>query len=87
LIVYLATILHIGEDRGGFLDLANAPFAHVQDNGYFRIDNVPPGEYILVVYEVVMGGKALQDDNGDFIVIQIQRGIIRDLGVVNFNLE
>lgn len=87
LIVYLASPFSYEEEIGGFLDLSQAPFGHVQDNGYFRIENVPPGRYILVVYEVVMGGRALLDEKGKFVIIQIQPGSVSDLGIIDFNWE
>lgn len=85
LIVYLATTISYGEETGGFLDLAKAPFSHVQDDGSFMIYNITPGDYILVVYEVVMGGKALQSEEGDLMVIHIEKDRILDLGIVEFN--
>ena len=84
LIVYLADTISYEELVGGFLDLANAPFSHVQDDGYFAIYNVTPGDYVLV-YEVVMGGKALQNENGGLTIIHIEKDKLLNLGIIDFN--
>jgi hypothetical protein len=85
LIVYLANTINYEDLIGGFLDLANAPFSHVQDDGYFAIYNVTPGDYVLVVYEVVMGGKALQNETGGLTIIHIEKDRLLNLGIIDFN--
>ena len=85
LIVYLATTINYGDLIGGFLDLSNSPFDNLRDDGYFFINNVTPGDYVLVVYEVVMGGKALQSEDGGLVVFHIEKEVVLDIGVVDFD--
>ncbi|WP_322806516.1 hypothetical protein [Thermanaerothrix sp.] len=89
LIVYLGDIIQIGEEfRGGFLDPANAPHAIVNPKtGEFFINNVRPGTYSLIIYEVIAGGRAYQDESGNTLEIRVEENQILDLGTITFNLE
>lgn len=89
LIVYLGDIIQIGEEfRGGFLDTTNAPHAIVNPKtGEFFINNVRPGTYSLIIYEVIAGGRAYQDESGNTLEIRVEENQILDLGTITFNLE
>lgn len=87
LIVYLGDIIQMGEGfRGGFLDPNKAPYALIDPHtGIFFINNVRPGTYSLIIYEVVAGGKIYQDVDGNAIEIQVKQNELTDLGVIEID--
>lgn len=87
LLIYLGTVINGPE---GFvasaLDTKNAPSTVVNaENGTFAIQNVKPGEYSLIVYEVEAGGKALLDGQGNIKVIEVLEGSTFDVGTINLD--
>lgn len=87
LIVYLGDVFVDSKGFvGGFLDKQRAPSGIVNgEDGLFTINNVPPGQYSLIVYEVVLGGKAYQDDKGNVVIIKVEPGKTTDLGDITFS--
>jgi hypothetical protein len=82
LIIYLGEVLIDSNGNvGGFLDKQKAPSGLVNgEDGIFKIFNVPPGQYTLIVYEVVLGGKAYTDDKGNAVIVKVEPGKTIDLG-------
>lgn len=87
LIVYLGDIILDSKGGvGGFLDKQKAPSGIVSgDTGVFTIKNVPPGQYSLIVYEVVLGGRAYTDDKGNVVIVKVEPGKTVDLGDILFS--
>jgi uncharacterized protein YceK len=87
LIVYLGDIIVDSKGyTGGFLDKQKAPSDLVNgETGVFTINNVPPGQYSLIIYEVVLGGRAYTDDTGNVMVVKVEPGKTVDLGDINFS--
>ena len=87
LIIYLGDIFVDSKgSAGGFLDKQKAPNGVVNgENGEFTIRDVPPGQYSLIIYEVVMGGKAYQDETGNVVIIKVEPGKTVDLGDIRFS--
>lgn len=87
LIVYLGDIILDSKGGvGGFLDKQKAPSGIVNgDTGVFTIMNVPPGQYSLIVYEVVLGGRAYTDEKGNVVIVKVEPGKTVDLGDILFS--
>lgn len=87
LILYLGQIITDSNGMyGGFLNTADAPVAiYDGTSGEFSFINVVPGEYSLIIHEVVLGGQAYMDESGNVIKISVDPGKITDLGKVQFN--
>lgn len=87
LIVYLGDIILDSKGGvGGFLDKQKAPSSIVNgDTGVFTIMNVPPGQYSLIVYEVVLGGRAYTDEKGNVVIVKVEPGKTVDLGDILFS--
>lgn len=68
---------------GGFLDASKAPVADYNSvNGNFIFSDIKPGTYSLIIYEVVLGGKAYTDSEGNIVSIEVKDGEITDLGKI-----
>lgn len=87
LILYLGQIITDSNGFiGGFLDKESAPVAtYDSESGYFQFNEVLPGEYSLVIHEVVLGGQVLTDEKGDIIIVVVKPGEITDLGEFLFS--
>jgi len=85
LIIYLGDIfVDASGYTGGFLDIEKAPVAKFYPtNGAFVFTDVEPGIYSLIVYEVVLGGRAYTDVEGNIVSIKVQNGEITDLGKIS----
>lgn len=86
LIIYLGDVIVDPKgNTGGFLDKTRAPSTLLDsDNGVFTISNVPPGQYSLIIYEVVAGGRVYTDDKGNVAIIKVEPGKTVDLGDIDF---
>jgi len=86
LILYLGDVITDSNGMfGGFLNTETAPVAiYNSTSGEFAFNNVPPGEYSLIIHEVVLGGQALMDENGSIVIISVEQGLITDLGIISF---
>ncbi len=89
LIVYLGDIIELSSEfSGGFLDTSKAPFSYVDPvDGTFYFQNVKPGSYSLVIYEVVSGGMVYYDENGNVLKIEVKENNVLDLGDVHFSFD
>jgi hypothetical protein len=87
LLIYLGdVIIDSNGNVGGFLDKTRAPNALVNgDDGTFTIRNVPTGEYSLIIYEVVFGGRAYTDPTGNVMIVKVEPGKTVDLGDIEFS--
>lgn len=86
LVLYLGDVITDtnGMD-GGFLKIETAPVAIFDESsGEFIFTNIEPGEYSLIIKEVVFGGKLLVDDSGNARIIEVVAGETIDLGVIDF---
>jgi hypothetical protein len=67
-IVRLAEVERGIEGRGGayILDLARSPGSITDSNGYFSIENVKAGEYVIVIGDIELTGiyEIIQDSDG-----------------------
>ncbi len=86
LVLYLGDVITDSNGlNGGFLNVETAPLAKFDEtSGDFVFSNVVPGEYSLIIKEVVFGGKLLTDESGNARVIEVSAGSITDLGIVDF---
>jgi len=89
LTVYLGEAIKIeGQFTGGLLNTSKAPFSLVDPlTGNFLIKDVDPGTYVLVIYEVVAGGRAYQDESGNIMSIEVKPNEIIDLGTIRFSFN
>ncbi len=87
LVLYLGDIITDSNGMfGGFLDPETSPIAIFDSTtGDFVFNDVNPGEYSLIIHEVVLGGQALVDETGNVVIISVEQGKITDLGKVQFN--
>ena len=86
MILYLGEVITDSNGMfGGFLNPETAPVAKYDStSGEFAFTNVQPGEYSLIIHEVVLGGQALMDENGSVVIIPVEQGLITDLGIIPF---
>ncbi|KPL72311.1 hypothetical protein AC812_15860 [Bellilinea caldifistulae] len=89
LIVYLGDIIELSNEfSGGFLDTSKAPFSYVDPiDGSFYFHDIKPGNYSLVIYEVVSGGMVYYDESGNVLKIEVKENNIIDLGEVYFSFD
>lgn len=89
LIVYLGDIIELTDEfSGGFLDTSKAPFCYVNPvDGTFYFNDIKPGTYSLIIYEVVSGGMVYYDENGNVLKIEVKDNKILDLGDIYFSLK
>lgn len=86
LILYLGQIIKDSNgNNGGFLNPETAPVAiYDADTGEFVFIDVEPGDYSLIIHEVVIGGQAFMDENGEIKLISVKQGEITDLSEIFF---
>jgi hypothetical protein len=87
LILYLGQIITDTNGMyGGFLNPDEAPRAKYDElSGEFSFINIVPGDYSLIIHEVVLGGQAYMDESGNIVKISVEPGKITDLEKVQFN--
>ena len=87
LILYLGQIISDSNGMyGGYLNPEIAPVAiYDSNNGEFVFVDIEPGEYSLIIHEVVFGGQAYMDETGSVEIITVEQGLITDLGIIPFN--
>lgn len=74
------------EDQGAYvLDNANSPGAYTDDNGFFVIPDISPGEYVLVIGDPMVSYTIVADKNGLAKVWSAEKDKISDLGTVQVN--
>lgn len=67
------------------LDEAFSPGAVTDDNGRFVIQNVPAGDYVLVIGKPMEDYKAVTDKDGNLKRVTLQSGDVIDLGNIVFD--
>lgn len=56
------------------------PHAALAEDGSFSLQNVPPGEYVLVVGPSAEEGLLLVDAQGEVVIASVQAGTVLELG-------
>lgn len=65
----------------GVLDINNALKAVInEETGDFYFDKVKPGQYSLIIYEVVLGGKVNLDADGKILIVTAEANKTTNLG-------
>lgn len=87
IVIYLGQII---EDSNGqsvaILNTETAPVANYDStSGEFSFLDIQPGNYSLIIHEVVFGGKAYVDELGNIKVISVNQGSVTDVGIVKFD--
>ncbi len=89
-VVRLADVARGAEGRGGafVLDLARSPGTFTDQNGYFNIQNVKPGEYVIVVGDVEATGvyEIISEQNGSAKIWTLPVDQVTDIGVLTVNI-
>lgn len=86
LILYLGDLIRVGENEtGAFLDQSRASVGHFDaKTGEFFFENITPGEYSLIIYQVELGGQAYMTPDGNVQPIEIKANEIIDLGEIPY---
>ena len=80
-ILYLGGIVYQnGQPAMGSLDKQNAPVDQVSYAGQFIIEDVPPGEYTLMLDRIVSTFLLNDPDSGGSFIVEVRGGEITDLG-------
>lgn len=80
--VYLADILPLSPGDGYLITFKEQESIHIQSdtNGYLVFDNVPPGEYGLIVFSPLKS-SVISDPNGEQeLRIRVEAGQVLNLG-------
>jgi hypothetical protein len=84
IIIRLAEVERGVEGKGGayILDLARSPGTVTDGNGYFTIENVNAGEYVIVIGDIEITGiyEIIQESNGQAKVWNFPADQITDVG-------
>ena len=85
-IVRLANVARDAEGKGGayILDIARSPSTYSDAYGYFIIQNIDPGEYVVVIGDVEIPQlyEVVQESNGDAKVWSFPTDQVTDVGVL-----
>lgn len=89
-IVRLADVARGAEGRGGafILDIARSPGTFTDQFGYFNIQNIKAGEYVIVVGDVEITGiyQIISQDNGSAKIWNLPADQVTDVGVIKVNI-
>ena len=89
-IVRLADVARGAEGRGGafILDVARSPGTFTDQNGYFNIQNVKAGEYVIVVGDVEITGiyEVIPQPDGKARVWNLPADEVTDVGVLTVSI-
>lgn len=89
-IVRLADVARGAEGRGGafILDVARSPGTITDQNGFFTVQNIKPGEYVIVVGDVETGNvyEIIKEDNGTAKVWNFPADKVTDIGVLKVSI-
>lgn len=76
-----------GKKNGAFaLDGANGPSTISKEDGTFVIANIEPGEYVIVVGEVIGSSVIIPDSKGDALVVKATGDQVTNVGELKVNL-
>jgi hypothetical protein len=82
--IYLGEFLPLDPGPGFLITLEQneSPHTRTDNEGYFEISNVPPGEYPIIVWTPVRS-QVIADDSGEReLIVIIEAGKETDLGVI-----
>ena len=89
-IVHLAEVARGAQGKGGayILDLARSPATFTDQYGYFNIQNVKAGEYVIVVGDVEITAvyQIIADTNGTAKVWNLSANQVTDIGTLTVNI-
>jgi hypothetical protein len=89
-IIRLAEVARGADGRGGayILDMANSPATRTDANGYFSIQNVKAGEYVIVVGDVESTGtyEVITESNGQAKVWNLPADQATDIGILKVSV-
>lgn len=83
--IRLAEIVWNAEKTEGafFLDMAQSPGTYTLSNGAFMINNIKPGEYAMIVGDVMERNTVIREDGQDRVrVYSLTAGTVLDIGVM-----
>jgi len=83
LYIYAAPFYPTDGEQGFFiLEPTIHPYGPVYRDGYFVINNVPPGKYVLVVGPAAESAVAIRNPKGAVRIFTVEAGRILNVGVV-----
>ena len=89
-IVRLADVARGAEGRGGafILDIARSPGTFTDKYGYFNVQNVKAGEYVIVVGDVEITGvyQIISQENGNAKIWTLPADQVTDVGIIKVNI-
>jgi hypothetical protein len=89
-IVRMAVVVRGAEGRGGayILDISRSPGTITDEYGYFTIQNVDAGEYVIVVGDIEITGvyEIISQPNGPARVWELAADQITDVGVITVSI-
>jgi len=83
--VYLAAFIPLEEnaDKGWYvLEPSVHPYAEIMSDGYFQLDSVPPGKYVVIIGPNPEEAVAAMDAENPH-VIEVKAGELLDIGSIN----
>lgn len=90
-IVRLADVARGAEGKGGafILDLARSPGTVTDQNGYFNVQNIKAGEYVIVVGDVETTGvyEIIHNTDGKPKVWSFPADKVTDIGVLTVSIN
>jgi hypothetical protein len=86
-LVRLAEVVRQGDEGLFVLDQAFSPGSRTDENGYFVFKNIPAGEYVLVVGDVMTVYKIIPEQGDQAKVFDIPADVVTDLGTVRVDLS
>ncbi len=90
MIVRLANVAHSSSGKGGafILDLARSPSTSTDPKGFFNIQNVDPGEYVIVVGDVEITGiyEIISENNGSAKVWTFPADQVTNIGTLTVGI-
>ena len=89
-IVRLANVARDAQGKGGayILEIARSPSTYSDTSGYFIIQNIAPGEYVVVIGDVEIPQlyEVIQEANGDAKVWNFAADQVTDVGVFTVSI-
>jgi len=81
--IYAAPFYPTEGEQGFFiLEPSIHPYGLVYHDGYFVINNVPPGKYVLVVGSTPESAVAIRNSKGAIQIFTVEAGRILNVGIV-----
>ncbi len=86
-LIKLAEVVREGDEGAYVLDTYFSPGATTDENGYFIVENINAGEYVLVVGNVETNYEIIQDASGKARVWEAQADKVVDVGEITADLS